>query len=33
MIQSEADFKEISTYIDNNPINWVNNIYNQNIWR
>ena len=33
IIRNEAEFIEICTYIDNNPINWVNDIYNQNHWR
>ncbi len=33
IIRSEKEFLEISDYIDNNPINWVNDIYNQNYWR
>ena len=33
IIRSEKEFLEICGYIDNNPINWVNHIYNQNFWR
>ena len=33
IIRSEKEFLEICDYIDNNPINWVNDIYNQNHWR
>ncbi|MCR5111018.1 MAG: hypothetical protein K6B38_08940 [Ruminococcus sp.] len=33
IIRSEREFLEICGYIDNNPINWVNHIYNQNFWR
>jgi len=33
IIRSEKEFLEICDYIDNNPINWVNDIYNQNYWR
>ena len=33
IIRSEKEFLEICGYIDNNPINWVNDIYNQNFWR
>ena len=33
IIRNEKEFLEICAYIDNNPINWVNDIYNQNHWR
>ena len=33
IIRSEKEFLEICGYIDINPINWVNDIYNQNFWR
>lgn len=33
IIRSEKEFLEICEYIDNNPINWVNHIYNRNFWR
>ena len=33
IIRNEKEFLEICDYIDNNPINWVNDIYNQNYWR
>ena len=33
IIRNEKEFLEICSYIDNNPINWVNDIYNQNYWR
>ena len=33
IIRNEREFLEICNYIDNNPINWVNDIYNQNFWR
>ena len=33
IIRNEKEFLEICTYIDNNPTNWVNDIYNQNHWR
>ena len=33
IIRNEKEFLEICTYIDNNPTNWVNDIYNQNYWR
>ena len=33
IIRNEEEFLEICGYIDNNPINWVNHIYNQNFWR
>ncbi len=33
IIRSEAELREIWQYIDNNPINWANDIYNQNSWR
>ena len=33
IIRNEKEFLEICNYIDNNPINWVNDIYNQNYWR
>ena len=33
IIRNEREFLEICNYIDNNPINWVNDIYNQNYWR
>ena len=33
IIRNEKEFLEICDYIDNNPINWVNDIYNQNFWR
>jgi len=33
IIRSEKEFLEICGYIDNNPINWGNDIYNQNFWR
>ena len=29
IIRNEKEFLEICDYIDNNPINWVNDIYNQ----
>ncbi len=33
IIRNEKEFLEICSYIDNNPTNWVNDIYNQNYWR
>ncbi len=33
IIRNEKEFFDICNYIDNNPINWVNDIYNQNYWR
>ena len=33
IIRSEAELREIWQYIDNNPINWANDIYDQNSWR
>ena len=33
IIRSEKEFLQIYDYIENNPINWANNIFNQNIWR
>jgi len=33
IIRNEREFLEICNYIDNNPMNWVNDIYNQNFWR
>lgn len=33
IIRSEKEFLEICGYIDNNPTNWVNDIYDQNHWR
>ena len=33
IIRNEKEFLDICNYIDNNPINWVNDIYNQNYWR
>ena len=33
IIRNEKEFLEICSYIDNNPTNWVNDIYNQNHWR
>ena len=33
IILNEKEFLEICSYIDNNPTNWVNDIYNQNYWR
>ncbi|WP_295066853.1 transposase [Ruminococcus sp.] len=33
IIRNEKEFLEICDYIDNNPTNWVNDIYNQNYWR
>ena len=33
IIRNEMEFLEICSYIDNNPTNWVNDIYNQNYWR
>lgn len=33
IIRSEAEFRRIWQYIDDNPVNWANDIYNQNIWR
>jgi REP element-mobilizing transposase RayT len=33
IIHDENEFLEICDYIDNNPINWVNDIYDQNHWR
>ena len=33
IIRNEKEFLDICNYIDNNPINWVNHIYNQHYWR
>ncbi len=33
IIRNEKEFFDICNYIDNNPINWVNDIYNQKYWR
>ena len=33
IIRSEKEYTEICRYIDNNPINWLNNIFDQNTWR
>ena len=33
IIRSEEEFLEICDYIDNNPVNWANNKFNQNKWR
>ena len=33
IIRNEKEFLEICDYIDNNPVNRVNDIYNQNHWR
>lgn len=33
IIRSEAELLEICNYIDNNPINWAVNKFNQNKWR
>ncbi len=33
IIRNEKEFLQIYDYIENNPVNWANNIYNQNIWR
>lgn len=33
IIRSEKEFTEICNYIDNNPVNWANDIFDQNLWR
>ncbi len=33
IIRSEKEFLEIWQYIENNPINWANDKFNQNLWR
>ena len=33
IIRGEKEFREIWRYIENNPVNWANNIFNQNLWR
>ncbi|MBE6861720.1 MAG: hypothetical protein E7497_02320 [Ruminococcus sp.] len=33
IIRSEQEFIEIYKYIENNPVNWANNKFNQNKWR
>ena len=33
IIRNEAELRQIWQYIDNNPINWANGIYEQNSWR
>jgi REP element-mobilizing transposase RayT len=33
IIRNEKEFLEICDYIDNNPLNWINNKFNLNKWR
>lgn len=33
IIRNENELRQIWQYIDNNPINWASDIYNQNSWR
>ncbi len=33
IIRNKKEFFEIFRYIENNPLNWINNNFNQNIWR
>ncbi|MBP8594455.1 MAG: transposase [Ruminococcus sp.] len=33
IIRGEGEFAEIWRYIENNPLNHANNIFNQNLWR
>ena len=33
IIRNREELRQIWQYIDNNPINWANDIYNQNSWR
>jgi len=33
IIRNKSEFQEIYQYIENNPINWANNKFNQNLWR
>lgn len=33
IIRGEKEFREIWRYIENNPVNWAKNIFNQNLWR
>lgn len=33
IIRNREELSQIWQYIDNNPINWANDIYNQNSWR
>jgi len=33
IIRNREELRQIWQYIDNNPINWASDIYNQNSWR
>ena len=33
IIRNKKEFLEIWEYIENNPLNWINNNFNQNKWR
>ena len=33
IIRNENELRDIWNYIENNPINWINHIYDQNFWR
>lgn len=33
IIRNKKEFIEICRYIENNPLNWINNNFNQNKWR
>ena len=33
IIRNENELRQLWQYIDNNPINWASDIYNQNSWR